>query len=262
MNDLIFDTDSDESVLSHCVNCNQPIAAESRFCSYCGFAQANNSDEPANEKFSTIKQIALFFLIEAIICCVASFIVFFKTLAWSITFDIILAIVAVVFFSVNWSRYRSLLVWHNFSLVKLLGYCIVAVISSFIVSFFVGWLNQSLFSKDFSYYAFYAPHKHGKELTILFVAVMPALFEELGYRGFLLGKFLQIVDKKQAIFISAFLFAIMHTSFISLFWLIPFALWQSYIRIKENTLWYGVCIHFCFNFTVCMTEILRQNHHH
>ena len=98
---------------------------------------------------------------------------------------------------------------------------------------------------------------------VLFVAIMPALFEELGFRGFLLQKLLQVVDKKQAIFISGFLFAIMHTSFISLFWLIPFGLLLAYIRIKENTIWYAYLFTFastslfaCLSCTDCTTSTI------
>jgi len=85
---------------------------------------------------------------------------------------------------------------------------------------------------------------------------MPALFEELGYRGYLLQTLLKVADKEQAIYISAFLFAIIHMSFISLFWLIPFALFLGFVRTKENTLWYGVSIHFCFNLTACLFDFL------
>ncbi len=262
MDDLDFIADPKVPDLPHCINCDQPIVADIRFCNHCGFAQTTKNEESNNEKWNAIKQIALFFIIDAMICCMASFIDFFKTLSWSITFDIMMAITAVIFFCINWSKYRSLLVWHNFSITRLLGYCAMAVVGSFIVSFVVGWLNQSLFSKEFSYYAFYAGHTHGKLLVILFVAVMPALFEELGYRGLFTRQIPPGNRQKQAIFISGFIFAIMHTSFISLFWLIPFALLLGYVRVKENTLWYGVCIHFSFNFTVCMMDIMQHSHAH
>jgi len=85
---------------------------------------------------------------------------------------------------------------------------------------------------------------------------MPALFEELGYRGYMLQTLLKVAEPDQAIYISAFLFAIIHMSFISLFWLIPFALFLGFVRIKEGTLWYGILIHFCFNLTACMFELL------
>ena len=260
-NELIPDDSTEITALALCINCSEPLTADSNFCRHCGFAQKQGDPAEANQKWDDIRQILWFFLIDAVICCVGSFIHFFHTLSRSIIVDFILALVSVTFFTLNWSKYRPLLSWHNFSLAKLLGYCAIAVAASVMVSFFVNWLNNSLFSHRFSYYAFYAPHKYGKELAVFFVAVMPALFEELGYRGFLLGKLLAVTEQKQAIFISAFLFAIMHTSFISLVWLIPFALWQGYIRVKQNTIWYGVCTHFCFNFTVVVTEIWQAGHH-
>ena len=259
MNDLSINTDPDEPVLPHCIECGQSVAAESRFCSHCGSSQTRDSSL-SDEKWLAIKQIALFFIIDVVICCTASFVDFFKTLTWSVTFDISLAISSVVFFFYNWQSTKTLLKWPGFSVIKLISFCTIAILGSITVSFLIGWLNRAIFSKTLSYYAFYAGHRHGKELMILFVSIMPALFEELGFRGFLLQKLLQVVDKKQAIFISGFLFAIMHTSFISLFWLIPFGLLLAYIRIKENTIWYGVFIHFCFNFTVCMSELYRLHH--
>ena len=245
-----------------CINCNGLINLESRFCHQCGFAQTDSNAQTSEEKWEILKQVGLFFFLDAIICCVVSFIVVFHTVGWSIIFNITLAIFAVVFFLINWKRCKTLLSWPNFSIIKLIGYCALAVLGSLIVSFIVINLNYSLFSKRLSYYALYEPYKHGKELTVFFVALMPAVFEELGYRGFLIEKLKALVDKKQAIFISSFLFAIMHMSFISLFWLLPFALLLGFIRIKENTLWYGVFMHFGFNFTVCIMDIYFFNHYH
>jgi membrane protease YdiL (CAAX protease family) len=243
----------------NCTQCNEPIAIESRFCRHCGFAQLSNA--PASDKkWADIKLIAIFFVTDAGICAIANFVHFFHTLTWSIIIDASLAVIATSFFFDNRTLSRTVLLWHRFSIAKLLGYCVIAFVASILVSYTVEWLNRSLFSEEFSYYQVYAGHSYSIALTILFVAVMPALFEELAYRGFVLGKLLHVVDKKQAVFISSFLFAIMHMSFISLFWLVPFALWLGYLRVKENTLWYGVCIHFTFNFTACMIEILRFKH--
>ena len=248
------------AIHKNCIRCNEAISIESRFCKHCGVAQNDYDIIESEQKWPNIKQVALFFAFDAIICAVGSFIDFFKTLGWSIAFDAMLAIVAITFFCDRWSKNKYLLVWRNFSPLKLLFYCATAIVGSLIISVLIGWLNQALFSEEFSYYAFYATNAYGKELMIFFVAVMPALFEELAYRGFVLEKLLQVVDKKQALFISAFLFAIMHMSFISLFWLIPFALYLAYVRLKENTLWYGVSMHFCFNLTACLMELYKLNH--
>ncbi len=224
MSDIFIEQDA--AMFKNCIRCNNLnlLLPRSRFCKHCGFAQNEHDIVESEQKWPNIKQVALFFAFDAIICAVASFVDFFKTLGWSVAFDAILAVIAVTFFCDNWSRNKLFLVWRNFSPLKLLSYCAAAIIGSVIVNVLVVWLNHALFSEEISYYIFYATHAYGKELMIFFVAVMPALFEELAYRGFVLEKLLQVVDKKQAIFISAFLFAIMHMSFISLFWLIPFAL--------------------------------------
>jgi CAAX protease family protein len=253
-------TDAEEIQLPRCGSCSEIVNEGSRFCSHCGHSIMGVTGGSSEEKWNAIKQTGLFFAIHAIACCVFSLVSYFKTFEWSILIDVFLAVVAIIFFVINWHKLKNVLIWNNFSVPRLLGYCGIAIAASLVVSFVVGWMNRSLFSTDFSYYLFYASHKHSIALAIFFVAVMPALFEELGYRGFLLGKLMLVTDTRQAIFISSFVFAIMHRSFISLFWLIPFALMLGYVRTKENTLWYGVCMHFCFNFTAVMLEIISLRH--
>lgn len=241
-----------------CIECKQPIALNSKFCGFCGVSQ--KADTIAKGSWINVKHLAWFYAFDLIICAVASFIEIFKTFQWSVFFDVLLAIGALTFFCIDIKNNKAILKWPKFSAVKLLGYCLLAIVMSLIVSFCVKWLNHTLFSKEFYYYGFYADKNYAPFLMIFFIAVMPALFEELGYRGFVLQNLLSVCDKKQAVFITSFLFAIMHLSFVSLFWLIPFALFLGYIRVKENTLWYGVFIHFFFNLTVCIMELWKYRY--
>lgn len=245
----------------YCDNCSNQTDYNKRYCRHCGAAINTIAEKSNEEKWISIKQAGLFFLLHAVACCIFSFVDIFNTISWKIAFDCFLAIVSIAFFALNWSELKNLLNWSCFSISKLSAFCIIAIVGSIGVSLIVRWINLELYSRTFSYYNFYLPHKHSISLAIFFTAVMPALFEELGYRGFLLGKLLQVTDTKQSIFISSFVFAIMHRSFISLFWLIPFALLIARIRIKEKTLWYGICIHFCFNFTATLLDILQYQHH-
>jgi len=242
---------------THCLHCDGNIALESRFCKHCGAAHVKQETIPEGHGWAIIQQSALFYGIALLLCCLASFIDAFKTLTWSVIFDVLLACVTLTFFCDGWVKNKHLLRVADFSVIKLLGYGALASLASVVVSYCVGWLNHTLFSDDFYYYGLYSGSKYAPLLMIFFTAIMPALFEELGFRGYLLQNLLKVTDKTQAIFISSFLFAILHLSFLSLFWLIPFALVLGYVRVKEKTLWYGVFMHFCFNLTVCIMEIIK-----
>jgi membrane protease YdiL (CAAX protease family) len=238
-----------------CASCDAPVGTNDRFCRKCGaILVANEGPDTVDKKWDAVRQFILFFIIEAIICA-TSFIKALSTLGWMITTDASLAVVAVVFVSLNWQACKPLFRWNNFSLAHLALYCICAIAAACLINFSADWINKNLFSKGISYYAFFARYRYAIALTIFFVSVMPAIFEELAFRVFLIEKLLVVTEKKQAALISGFMFAIMHMSFISLFWLLPFGMLLGYIRIKQNTMWYGSCIHFCFNLTACVIDI-------
>ncbi|SCW50194.1 CPBP family intramembrane glutamic endopeptidase [Mucilaginibacter sp. NFR10] len=146
--------------------------------------------------------------------------------------------------------------WPSFSWQKLAAYGSIAMASNLLIHYISSWINIIIFSRDYYYYSIFAGMPGAACLIIFFTAITPALFEELGFRGYLLQSLLNIADTGQAVFISAFLFGIIHLNFVSLFWLIPFALFLGYVRVKENTIWYGVFFHFCFNLTACLFELL------
>jgi membrane protease YdiL (CAAX protease family) len=239
-----------------CSTCNALIPIDARFCAVCGEKQLiEGATGPVENKWSLLKQAALFYSIDLTVCCLAKFVDYFKTFDWFVIIDVIMAVNAVVFFSLNWQGNKKLLIWRNFSLQKLAAYAGIAITASILVHYSVGWLNTTIFPKEEHFYFFYRSGIYTWLLVVFVDAVTPALFEELGYRGYLMQTLLKVADREQAIYISSFLFAIIHMSFISLFWLIPFALFLGYTRIKENTIWYGIFIHFCFNFTACLFEL-------
>lgn len=239
-----------------CLECGALITSDGRFCNHCGARQIHEPVGPDESKWSLLKQAGLFYGIDIFVCCLVSFINFFKTLSWAPIFDLVMAISAVVFFCLNLNENKLLLTWKTFSLKKLLGYCFIAIVASCLVHYSVRWLNIVIYNKDEHYYQLLKGHFFGVLSVVLFTAIIPALFEELGYRGYLLSALLKVADKEQAIYIVSFLFAIIHLSFISLFWLIPFALFLGFIRVKENTIWYGVLFHFSFNLTACLFDLL------
>lgn len=238
-----------------CIKCGALILRQTRFCNNCGSAQAAQIATSAN-KWQLLQQAAIFYGIYIIVCSLGNFVDVFQSLGWSLVIEVIIAGTAVIFFAYNWAENKQVLRWPNFSLQKLSAYCGLAMLGSFVVHYSVGWLNITIFSKEENYYSFFAGSYGAIFLVIFFTAVLPALFEELGFRGYLLQVLLKVADNEQAIYVSSFLFAIIHLSFVSLFWLIPFALFIGRMRIRENTIWYGIFFHFCFNLTACLFELL------
>ncbi|WP_316842438.1 type II CAAX endopeptidase family protein [Pedobacter gandavensis] len=236
-----------------CEHCAQPGKAGNKFCPGCGSPQVQQEISAAH-KWSNIQGMALFFAVELIIC-LSALIIKKSSLATEIFFQGLLAFSAIAFFLSDWKDNKSLLKWSSFSLKKIIVIVLLTTLSAVIVHFLVELLNDELFNQRQSYYSPYSSYKYSKFLMIFFMAICPAIFEELAYRGYLLGKLLKVVDRNEAIYISSALFFLIHFSFFSFFWLLPFAMILAFLRIKENTLWYGIIIHFTFNLTACLVEL-------
>jgi len=239
-----------------CIQCETLINPSSRFCPTCGAKQILTIELSLESRWLLLKQAALFYAIYILLCSVSKFVSFFQTLFWDLVVEVVLWITAVTFFADKWTENKRLLVWRNFSWQKLAAYLAIAMTGSVIVHYTVGWLNIAIFSKEEHYFIFARGNFFYEIVVVLLTAVTPALFEEIAFRGYLLNILLKVADAPQAIYISAFLFAIIHLSFISLFWLIPFAIFIGYVRLKEDTLWYGIFFHFAFNLTACLFELL------
>ncbi|WP_152969768.1 CPBP family intramembrane glutamic endopeptidase [Pedobacter sp. Hv1] len=246
--------DSQETIYRLCPNCQNNIPEQNNFCSICGHAQNHEEVKFHGKKRQNLNQVALFFAIEIIICISAG-LISEHTILIALFFDLIMALTAILFFAYSWQENKFLLKWPNFSIKKVSALIALTLIASFGVQFLVGHLNQLVFNKDYTFYYTYAFHDYGNYIMIISVALFPALFEELAYRGFLMQRLLNIVDEKEAIYITSILFFFIHFSMISFFWMLPFGLVLAYVRIKTNTLWYGIVMHFFFNLCACLIEI-------
>jgi len=237
-----------------CQNCQQEILLSNRFCNHCGKSQLEIDKQVHENKWLSLQQVALFFTIE-VLCCASSFLIEEHNLFTLYFLDAIMAISAIAFFGYSWIENKIILKWPNFSFLKLTGLIIATILTSVVVTFLVNHLNRDFLHKDLSYYSIFEFHKYGRYLMFASMALYPAIFEELAYRGYLMQKLLTVVDEKEAVYISSVLFFIIHFSFLSIFWLLPFALFLGYLRIKTKTIWYGVFVHFFFNLTACFLDL-------
>jgi membrane protease YdiL (CAAX protease family) len=94
-----------------------------------------------------------------------------------------------------------------------------------------------------------------RALSVVFICLLPAIVEEVGYRGLVLG-WLQALSARpwQAMAGSAALFSLLHWSLLAWLWLFPLGLVLAYCRFRYGTLWYGIFAHFAYNFAILAVE--------
>ena len=240
-----------------CINCGTKLSIEARFCNNCGFTQVISHTYNSNWQ-RTLTGLLCFFGLLVIICLVGNF-SGDTDIDFLLLMDLLFVVITITGAAIMWNDIKPFLQWKKFNILKLAGYILLSVSLAVVVNIIIDWLNKSMFGVEVYYYQAFEHLKYAKLITILMIAVQPALFEELAFRGVIQSGLSKIIEQQQAIYLTAFLFAIIHMSFISLFWLIPFAILLSYVRNKENTLWYGILMHFFFNATACFLEFFKLN---
>lgn len=238
-----------------CTQCGSRLENEAVVCFQCGSPTVPVEEwEGAYEKYRTL--VVSFFSINLIICLIFNFWpVASATLTGLIIVDMFLFACAAYYAYKMRDLVFPLLIWKRFSWWRVIALILVAVISAIIVNYGVKWINRSVFDRELYYYASFRNLPFPKVTMLLLIALFPAISEELAYRGVIQAGLMKILHSRQAVVVTALLFAIIHMSIISFVWLLPFALFLGYIRQRTNTLWYGILVHFCFNATTCFLEL-------
>ena len=198
--------------------------------------------------------LTIFYGIELIICTLARFGKLYRTPQGLFITEVLLSVMAILAAAVCYRELKPLFSFKSLRLSKAIVYGFAAILFAIVVNLTIRWLNKSIFNQDTLYFRAFQHLPFPRLGILLFVAVIPAFFEELAYRGVILEGLFHFSDEKRAIFMSAIFFAVIHMNFISFFWLMPFAIWLGNVRWKEGTIWYSVLIHFCFNITACLFE--------
>jgi len=83
--------------------------------------------------------------------------------------------------------------------------------------------------------------------SLLASAVLPALFEELMYRGLLLRRFARVLPIEMAVVVQAMLFALMHRNGVFLLPYFVFGVVAALLRLAAGALWPCMLMHFLWN---------------
>lgn len=200
----------------------------------------------------------IFFSLYLSICLLVQFSSWFDTYDKLFWVEICMALITVIFAALNWKQIRPILRFNGFSLIRLVGAISIAIIFSVIVNVTIHNLNYTLFGTEISLYGNYRLYDMPVLVMIYSIAFNPALFEELAFRGVLYNNLSNFLDQGLVVLITAVAFALIHLSFFSLFWIIPFGLLLGAMRKTYNTIWYGVIFHFIFNLVACLFDLYKE----
>lgn len=144
------------------------------------------------------------------------------------------------------------------SVINVILCIVLAVCANLILSFITTYANAFLFPNNYNSASEISLPQTNFEfaLDIIFVCLMPAIFEEMFFRGAVLTSYEKIYGSKKAIILCGFVFALMHNS-LSVF--IPqfvIGIFLSFIVLKFDSLYLGMLAHFTNNFTTLFVQYI------
>jgi uncharacterized protein len=238
-----------------CPNCKTALNSSYRFCGNCG-KEAFVANNLHADSFEYLKPALVFYACTLVLLAVYKFTSSFPEGFEGLLYVTILDVMIMVPFFVLY-RDRLINVLFNVRInVWVMGAVLgCAMIGAVIVTYLASFINGSLFDVIYAPYIF--EDTNSPILwTVVFTCLMPAIFEELTFRGFLFDSMKDVTTEQGAMYITSFVFGVIHLSFISLIWLVPMGLGLGWLRMKYQTLWYGIVGHFVYNFLVSVPDLL------
>lgn len=242
--------------MSHCPHCNSPVHPAARFCSSCGKAIAPAEPEAEVKKNTGIQSVFILYFLLLLVCVilkVADIEATWKVMAFA---DILISLIIVAFVGMNFRELRPAIFNTNITWWLFPVLATGAIVSAIGIGFMVDALNS--LSDDIFYFYMYDDTENPFLWSALAIAVQPAIFEELAFRGVMYHHLRKSMDAGAVIVVTGVLFAILHISPVSMIWLLPFGLLAAWMRMKTGHIWYGVVFHFFYNLTYVVQEGMQR----
>lgn len=138
--------------------------------------------------------------------------------------------------------------WHPFTFIGAVAF------GFFFALYFVKFLQWFLELESQSFVKKLMKSGYSLLSVVLMVCVQPAIIEELAFRGIVFRALEKALNTKETILISAFLFAMLHLSLVSMPHLMMLGIFFGYIRYKTGSIWPSVIAHFIHNFSAVMVD--------
>lgn len=196
----------------------------------------------------------IFYALYLFICLLIKFTDWFNTYGRLFWMEVLLAVVTFLFAFNLRKQLKPVLSLKRIHRLPALFIAAVAVFFFVITQCLIVLLHIKVRNAGVEYYSGLTSIIPPFWVMTFSVALMPALFEELAFRGVLYEYFSAAADENRVVFITAVIFAAMHLNSVALLWLFPLGILLGNLRKKHHTVWYGVIFHFTFNFLICLQE--------
>ncbi|MEM7187642.1 MAG: CPBP family glutamic-type intramembrane protease [Bacteroidota bacterium] len=235
-----------------CPHCKKIVDSQDAFCGFCGKKIGLIQEKKENSSL----QLVIIFYLTFLVFAIVSFAILDESasLGTEIAIEAVFILLTLLFCLFDIKPILALYNWKQVNWKNLLFSLGFPVFTAITVYFSVGWLNDLIFYESTNVFYEYEDYNNTVFWVIVFYAIIPPIFEELAFRGFLFNQLRTFASVPVTILATAFIFALVHFSYVSLLWIFPFGLVLGYIRHKYNTLWLGMMIHFVHNFLVVLID--------
>lgn len=96
---------------------------------------------------------------------------------------------------------------------------------------------------------------YGWTTVFLLMCVQPAIFEELAFRGVILGALQDVMTPREAVLVSALMFMLLHLAPVNFPHLLLMGLALGYVRVRSGSLYPCMLMHLTHNLLVVLTEM-------
>lgn len=169
----------------------------------------------------------------------------------------------IMFFAFNKVRNKSLqaakvkfkIGWWNLAICF-----VVPLICVFGLNFFIGGIDRALVSGGYQLSSLSLPLDHfgWYVLSIIVLALLPAIFEELIFRGIILNGLVKRLGEVGAIFMSALLFSLMHASLQQLLYTFILGIILGWIATRTGSTFSSMIVHFLNNAIVVTISFIQK----
>lgn len=239
-----------------CTKCSYNNTNNIRFCTNCGNQLIGKSKNEDGKKQFT-QTLLLFFSVLLVIISSYFFAERLSAYDFELVFTSLFALIVLIFMGFDLKSFLKLFqirVRKKPIVLVLLLAPLFAIVGFFFTLYIAKLFNIPIVNQ----YIFFSTNFNYPILVgLLFLGLVPALLEEMIFRGLLFNQLLKFTKPKLVIIVTSILFSFVHLAFLSFIWILIAGLILGYFRYRYRTIWYSILFHGLYNSSILLIDYLH-----